>query len=193
MIECEVDKLSQVLMELEPKRRLRAVKSAFYRAANKLRKKAIDNLRQERKTIASRPYANGRSKKAGANWKHKPSGNPNPALEKGVKSFVYRKTPGFRVTVGSRYANKNGKGERGMHTNRQGLKKPVLIWAEAGTKSRDTKSKSRNKKKGHVTGSMPAMGFMDKAKAQMTDRITEDLHKAIEESVMKAVKKYGSR
>ncbi|MDE6479266.1 MAG: hypothetical protein K2L45_03275 [Muribaculaceae bacterium] len=190
-IDYNPEDLSKLLFELEPKRRMRAVKSAFYRVANRLRKKAIEQLREERKTIASKKYSNGRTKKPGPGWKYIPSPNPSKALEKGIKSIVYSKKPGFRVTVGSKYANKNGKGERGIHTNRQGLKKPVLMWAETGTKSRDTKTKSRNKKKGHCTGSMPTMNFMEKTKNAMKDQVTNDLRQSLEESIIKTVKKYG--
>ena len=187
MIQFDADKLTDALMELEPKRRMRALKSSLFRAANKVRKRAIENLRSERSGIASRPYADGRSKTK----KHAPGKNPNPALEKGIKSIVYRKRPAFRVTVGTKKGAGNGKGERGMHINRQGLKKPVLMWAESGTKPRNTKTKTRNKKKGHFTGSMPAMRFMDKTKAEMAPGITDLVHEAMEKSIMQALKKYG--
>ena len=63
-------------------------------------------------------------------------------------------------------AGKNGKGEAGFHTNRQGLKKPVLIWVEEGTKERKTKSnggkRAARRRSAHSTGRMRRYGFMSR-------------------------------
>ena len=169
MIQFDADKRTKALMELDPKRRMRTMKGAFRRAANKVRKQAAGNLRR-----------------SGINTK--------TGLAKGIRSVVWKKKPGFRVTIGTKKANRNGKGERGFHTNRQKLKKPILLWAETGTKERYTKSKTKffvRKKKGHYTGRMKSTGFMDKTEADMKDRITDDLRQAMEESITKALKKYG--
>ena len=107
------ENLQRLFAELEPKRRLQAIKGGFRREANQVRKTAINNLRSG---IQS-----------------------NKDLEKGVRAIVFKRKAGFRVTVGTKRAGKNGKGEAGFHTNRQGLKKPILIWAEEGTKNRKTK------------------------------------------------------
>lgn len=88
--------LQQLFAELEPKRRLQAIKGGFRREANKVRKTAINNLRN--------------------------SVRSNKDLEKGVRAIVFKRKAGFRVTVGTKKAGKNGKGEAGFHTNRQGLK-----------------------------------------------------------------------
>ena len=99
--------LQRLFAELEPKRRVQALKGGFRREANQVRKTAINNLRS--------------------------SINSSKDLEKGVRAIVFKRKAGFRVTVGTKRANKTtGKGEAGFHTNRQGLKKPILIWAEGG-------------------------------------------------------------
>ena len=97
--------LQKLFTEMDVKHRKRALKGAFRREANQVRRTAINNLRS--------------------------SLHSNRDLEKGIRAIVFKKAAGFRVTIGTKKANrKTGKGDKGMHINRQGLKKPVLIWAE---------------------------------------------------------------
>ena len=171
MIEYDYDKLPDLFKELELKHRVKALRGAFRKAANKVKKEAVKNLRNSG-IHTSRP------------------------LEKGIRALTLKKKAGFRVTVGTKHANKNGKGERGFHTNQRGLKKPVLIWAEVGTKSRRTKTryKFRGRTKiGHSTGQMPEYGFLGKAANSEEKTITAYLRKSIEESIIKTVKKYGNK
>ena len=196
MIRCDIDKLEKMMHDLEPKRRMQAVKGAFRKAANKVRKQAVSNLREKRSQILS-----SREK---ANRRVDPGKNPNPELEKGIRALVYKRKTGFRVTVGTKKANKKGLGEKGFHTNRRELKKPeeerrklpILLWAETGTKERHTKTRTkifRRKKKGHYTGRMPTMGFMDKTRKEVEEKVTDDLKNAIEENIIKTARKYGTR
>lgn len=171
--------LQKLFAELEPKRRAQAFRGAFKRAADTVRKTAISNLRSK---IHS-----------------------NKDLERGVRSIVYKKkAAGFRVTVGTEKANKKGKGEAGYYLNKQNRKKaekgkkprklPVLIWAEDGTDSRKTKTKTkvfRRSRKGHPTGRMKRYGFMAKARNQVEGSITATLHDEIRASVVRIAKKYG--
>ncbi len=163
--------LQRLFAELEPKRRTQALKGGFRKAANKVRKKAVSNLREAIHT--------------------------DKDLEKGVRAIVFKQKAGFRVTIGTKKAGKNGKGEAGMHTNRRGLKKPVLIWAEEGTKSRTTKSsggkRSARYRAAHSTGSMPRFGFMAKTRDEVRDTVTEDMHKMVTENVERIAKKYGCK
>lgn len=163
--------LQRLFAELEPKRRTQALKGGFRKAANKVRKKAVSNLREAIHT--------------------------DEDLEKGVRAIVFKQKAGFRVTIGTKKAGKNGKGEAGMHTNRRGLKKPVLIWAEEGTKSRTTKSsggkRSARYRAAHSTGSMPRFGFMAKTRDEVRDTVTEDMHKMVTENVERIAKKYGCK
>ena len=72
--------LQRLFAELEPKRRVQALKGGFRREANQVRKTAINNLRS--------------------------SINSSKDLEKGVRAIVFKRKAGFRVTVGTKRANK---------------------------------------------------------------------------------------
>lgn len=171
--------LQRLFAELEPKRRVQALKGGFRREANQVRKTAINNLRS--------------------------SINSSKDLEKGVRAIVFKRKAGFRVTVGTKRANKTtGKGEAGFHTNRQGLKKPILIWAEGGaanggTKDRETKPKQGTRRRAarlrqqHSTGRMRRYGFMEQTLNSVRDTVTQDIHAMVLDNVTKVAEKYGCR
>ena len=165
--------LQQLFAEMEPKRRLQALRGGFRREANQVRKTAINNLRS---SIRS-----------------------NKDLEQGVRAVVYKRSAGFRVTIGTKRAGKNGKGEDGFHTNRHGLKKPVLIWAEAGTQERQTKPKQGTRRRAgrmreqHRTGRMKRYGFMEQTLNSVRDTVTADIHNLVLDNVEKIAKKYGCK
>ena len=167
------ENLQRLFAELEPKRRLQAIKGGFRKEANQVRKTAINNLRS---SIQS-----------------------NKDLEKGVSAIVFKRKAGFRVTVGTKRAGKNGKGEAGFHTNRQGLKKPVLIWAEEGTKERQTKPKKGTRRRAarlrasHRTGRMKRYGFMAQTLTSVRDTVTTNIHEMVAENVQKVAEKYGCK
>lgn len=167
------DNLQRLFAELEPKRRLQAIKGGFRREANQVRKTAINNLRS---SIQS-----------------------SKDLEKGVRAIVFKRKAGFRVTVGTKRAGKNGKGEVGFHTNRQGLKKPILIWAEEGTKDRKTKPKQGTRRRAarlrasHSTGRMKRYGFMAQTLQSVRDTVTNDIHEMVTNNVQKVAEKYGCK
>ena len=168
-----IKNLQRLFAELEPKRRLQAIKGGFRREANQVRKTAINNLRS---SIQS-----------------------NKDLEKGVRAIVFKRKAGFRVTVGTKRAGKNGKGEAGFHTNRQGLKKPILIWAEEGTEERKTKPKQGTRRRAarlrasHRTGRMKRYGFMAQTLTGVRDSVTADIQKMVTENVEQVAKKYGCK
>lgn len=162
--------LRALYAELEAPQRMKALKGAFRREANNVRKVAINNLRSKIKSSRD--------------------------LERGVRAIVFKKKAGFRVTVGTKRANKNGKGEAGYHTNRQGLKKPILIWAEDGTDERRTKTKTRiytRARKGHSTGRMKRYAYMETTRRDTVNKVTEDLHNEIADNVVRIAKKYGCK
>lgn len=163
--------LQKLFTEMDVKHRKRALKGAFRREANQVRRTAINNLRS--------------------------SLHSNRDLEKGIRAIVFKKAAGFRITIGTKKANrKTGKGEKGMHINRQGLKKPVLIWAEGGTEQRKTKTKTRvlvRERRSHNTGRMKRYGFMRKTQTDVRDKVTADLRNEIVESVTKTANKYGCK
>ena len=163
--------LQKLFADMDVKHRKRALKGAFKREANQVRKTAINNLRSSLQS--------------------------NRDLEKGIRALVFKKAAGFRVTIGTKKANrKTGKGEKGMHLNRQGLKKPVLIWAEGGTEQRHTKTKTKifvRERKGHNTGRMRRYGFMRKTQSDVADKVTANLRNEIVESVTRTARKYGCK
>lgn len=165
--------LQRLFADMEPKRRLQAIKGGFRKEANLVRKTAINNLRNSIRT--------------------------DKDLEKGVRAIVFKRKAGFRVTVGTKKANKSGKGEAGFHTNRQGLKKPVLIWAEEGTDDRRTKPKQGTRRRAsrlrasHPTGRMKRYGFMAQTLRSVRDTVTDNVHKMVTENIEKIAKKYGCK
>ena len=165
--------LQRLFADMEPKRRLQAIKGGFRKEANLVRKTAINNLRNSIRT--------------------------DKDLEKGVRAIVFKRKAGFRVTVGTKKANKSGKGEAGFHTNRQGLKKPVLIWAEDGTDERRTKPKQGTRRRAsrlrasHPTGRMKRYGFMAQTLRSVRDTVTDNVHKMVTENIEKIAKKYGCK
>lgn len=163
-------RLFKAFEELEPKRRLQAIRGGIRKTGNRVRKKAVSNLR-------STGIRTSRD------------------LERGVRLVVYRKkAAGFRVTVGTKKGSGRKKAQ-GYHTNRRGLQKPVLIWWEGGTGRRFTKSKTRvftRKKKGHYTGIIKPRLFMEQTLAQTRDSVTNEMHDMIRESVQKVIRKYGN-
>lgn len=159
--------LQRLFAEMDVKRRVQALRGAFRREANQVRKTAINNLRGSIRSDRN--------------------------LERGIRAMVFKRKAGFRVTVGTKKAGKSGR-EYGFHTNRRGLKKPVLIWAEAGTERRYTKTRSkifRRLRKGHYTGRMRRYGFMRTTLQQVRGTVTEDLRKEIIDNVTRVAKKYG--
>lgn len=164
--------LQRLFAELDKPTRLKAIKTAFRREANKVKKAADTNLRV--------------------------SGIHNAAkLSRGIRAIVFKRKAGFRVTVGSKKANKQGKGERGMHKNRRGQKKPILIWAEDGTVMRKSKSVTPFRvgggkwRQGYKRGFMPRYGFMRKTLEQVRGKVTDELHNEVRNAVTEIAKKYG--
>lgn len=167
--------LRKLYKAFEPAQRKKALKSAFRRCANEVRKVAINNLRATGISHAEE-------------------------LSSGIRAFPLKWDAGFRVSAASKKANRKGKGEKGMHKNRYGQKKPVLAWAELGTKWRMTKSDSRVKVMGDKgrwftagkrRGFMKRYGFMKKTKSQVENSVTNDLRKEMVKSIKRVAKKYG--
>lgn len=168
-----------VYKALDLKDQRKAMRGAMRREANRLRKTAATNLR-----------ATGIGNGTRLN------------LAKGIYARVYpeRYGLGFMVSV-----KPHGK-KRGIHTNRQGMMKPVLLWAEDGTRyrrvGRRTKSffgKSRFSGKsvryynrsGHSTGRMRRYAFLAKTEAQAAMSIEQNLFGDFRGNLEKAAQKKG--
>jgi len=162
--------LQRLFAEMDVKQRLQALKGAFRREANQVRKTALNNLRGSIRT--------------------------DKDMESGVRAIVFKRTSGFRVTIGTKKATKSGGKDYGFHKNRQGLKKPILIWAEEGTAPRQTKSKTKiymSERKGHATGRMKRYGFMRQTLSDVRDSVTENLQNEVINNVQKIAEKYGCK
>ena len=186
--------LRKMFAELSEKERRKALRGAFRRAANKVRRVALENLHR---SIAG-----------------------DKELDRGVRTIVYRrKAAGFRVTVGTKRDRKRMSGQkkrtrkqenaRGYYTSRKRRDKagvtgkPVLIWAEDGTAQRYTKGSffSRLTKKGlrncrgkgRPTGAMKRYGFMARTRNQVHDSVTEDLKNEVINNVIRVARKHGCK
>lgn len=104
--------------------------------------------------------------------------------KRAIRARIYPKGGGFMITV-------NPHGKQGFHTNRQGLQKPVLKWAEEGTAERKTRVRGFLSKKGAVSrGKMPKYGFMAAVEAPMYAEaealLQPELEKAVRDEAAKA-------
>lgn len=167
--------LRRLFAALDPTGRKKIIKGACRKVGNSVRRIAVNNLRV-----------------SGLNHAEE--------MQEGVRTVVFKREAGFRVTVATRKANKQGKGERGMHRNRYGNKKPVLMWAELGTKWRKIKSDKKMKLKvggrwltiGHRNrGFMKRYGFIAKTKSQVEYKVGRQLQDEIANKVTQIAKKYG--
>ena len=154
-------RLWEMYAQLSPAKRRTALKGAFRRCGNEVRKVALTNLR-----AAVHPQGDRRD------------------FEKGVRLIMFKQSAGFRVAC-----SYDPKTKEGAHTNRHGLRKPVLMWLEDGTAQRATKSRSG--RTGHNTGRITRQGFLDAARRQCEPSVTEDIHRSVVEFVTKTARKYG--
>lgn len=125
----------------------------------------------------------------------------NADITKGVYQRIYpaKYGAGFMVSVKT-----NGKtGKKGIHTNRAGKQKPVLMWAADGTKVRHVGKRIKRKhaiswtgrryatydRGGHSTGRMKKYDFMEKAEVQAGDGVENNLWSAFNANLDKAIRK----
>lgn len=170
---------ADVFKALDPKAQRKAMKSAMRREGNRLKKAAVDNL-----------HASG----IGAGTKR--------SLSSGiyVRTYPDRYGMGFMVSV-----KPHGK-RKGIHLNRQGREKPVLMWAEDGTRMRHAgrrlssfSSKSRFTGKrikqylrgGASRGKMKRYAFLAKTEQQTADSVETNLFNDLQVNVEKAARKQG--
>ena len=164
-----------LLKQMDGKKIQKSLRSAIRAEAKKAQKIAQDKL------AATDLHVQGNT----ADWK------------KGIRTYIYNpnRATGFMVTVKARAASrKTGVGEKSMHENRFGFKKPILMWAEEGTKGRKTKTQTKwglRKRKGHGTGKMGAYHFMDDAAPEMFQSVEAGLTPEIERAVQKVARKCG--
>ena len=180
-IDYDDSNLMKMFEELSPAKRVKALKHAFRRAGGQVKKRACSNLQAALKSARSNESAR--------------------TLKRGIQVIVFKKKAGFRVTIGSRASYTNAKGKKvkevGMHVNRRGQHKPVLVWLEGGTAERYSRVTRRDgkrtlQKKGY-RGFVRATHFMHDTRNQMEGPITSEVRQAVIQAVTKTAKKYGCR
>lgn len=157
---------SDLVKQLSGKQLKKALRQAYRREGKKLREIAVASLR----------HSGLKAHQSVAD------------LEKGVRAHVYTRGGGLMITV-KPYRNRTS-----VYTNRRGMKKPVLMWAEEGTWYRVTKSKTKwglRQRRGHRTGRMLAYHFMRNSEDQIISVAETDLARELEHSLDIAVKKAG--
>ena len=185
--------LMKLFEELSPKNQKKALKGAMTRAANTVKRKATANLKAAK----------------GSNGK---TINTSTGLPKGIRRVLYKTKLGFRVTVGTKNTKRKSFGYHQGRAYRRAQRrvangemsasllssyqKPVLLWAEGGTKQRHTKTATkifRRLRSGHSTGAMPRYGFMERTKQQMKPQIDGLLKDEIVKNIQRIARKYGCR
>ena len=165
--------------------------------------KALD-LKTQRKAMRSAMRKEGnRVKKVAVSTLHSKAIGPGTkrSLDKGiyVRTYPNRFGLGFMVTV-------KPFGKKGIHENRRSLEKPVLMWAEDGTRLRHVGkrtssffSKSRGsgnrvrqyRRDGHQTGKMPGYRFLAETEEKTAGSVENNLFDSFQSNIEKAAKKQG--
>ena len=182
--------LAQIAKEMTPKQLRKSLKRAYRAEAKKVLGIARQQLHRSKIQVKGNQ----------ADW------------EKGIRSHIYSRGGGFLITVKAHRANLKGQGEKSMHENRKGFKKPVLMWAEEGTKERQRGGKKIRikhgiygthrsgktqywtetiRKDGIPTGQMGAYGFLERATPEMFQTVEHDLGTEVGVAVEKVAKKCG--
>lgn len=114
-------------------------------------------------------------------------------LSKGVRVRVYPRGGGFMITV-------KPHGKSGYIKNRRGQERPVLMWAEEGTKERHPRSWSRRflihtdagfRWVGRSRGKMPAYHFLKEAEEQGPGIVEQEIGQEIEAAAVRRAVKLG--
>lgn len=151
--------------DLDAKARLRALRGAFRKASGELRKQAIGNLRS--------------------------SGlRSNRDVERGIRSVVWKRSLGFRVTIGTKkYRNK----AQDLSESKRRCKGVVPLWAEGGTDERYSVRKTKKlgfsmNTRGSNRGRLKPYRFMERTKGdaeQLHARLVAALERNIERAALK--------
>ncbi len=170
---------ASVYNALDMKTQRKAMRSAMRREGNRLKKAAVDNLGQS---------GIGAGKK------------------RNLSSGIYLRTYPDRLGLGFMVSVKPHGKRKGIHLNRQNLEKPVLMWAEDGTRLRHvgrrissffTKSRFSGKKirqyirGGASRGKMKRYAFLAKTEEQTADSVEKNLFDTFQNNVERAARKQG--
>lgn len=170
---------ADVYKALDPKAQRKAMKSAMRREGNRLKKTAADNLR---------------------------SSGVGQGTKRSLASGIYVRTYPDRYGMGFMVSVKPHGRRKGIHLNRQGKEKPVLMWAEDGTRQRKAgrrvssffgKSRFTGKKVrqylrgGPDRGKMRRYAFLAKTEQQTADSVETNLFNDLQSSVERQARKQG--
>lgn len=168
---------AEVFKALDLKTQRKAMKSAMRREGNRLKKAAVDNL-----------HASG----------------IGPGTKRSLSSGIYVRTYPDRYGMGFMVSVKPHGRRKGIHLNRQNREKPVLMWAEDGTRMRKVgrrissffgKSRFTGKKVtqylrgGASRGKMKRYGFLSRTEQQTADSVETNLFNDLQANVERAAKR----
>lgn len=176
----------EVFEALDLKEQRKAMKGAMRREGNRVKRAAVANLSSSPGGKGGRPLGAGTRQK----------------VSRGiyVRTYPERYGTGFMASV-----KPHGR-IRGVHQNRQGYLKPVLMWAEDGTRSRNvgrrkksffsssrwSGAKVRNyKRSGHSTGYMRGYHFLEKTERETADGVENRIFDDFRKNIDKAARKRG--
>lgn len=160
--------------------------------------------RQLRNSLKSAYRKVARKAKAVVVGKAAASGLKNGAsVGRSVRVRIYPWGNGFMLTAKPRNGGKGSAGSvaKGYHKNRNGLWKPIALWSNGGTQSRNIRTDKKVRvnfgsgKKGawrtigRSRGAMPVYGFMDKANNEAVNAVGNDMFGEIVAAVDKRLQK----
>ncbi len=170
---------TDVYKALDMKDQRKAMRSAMRREGNRLKKEAVTNLK-----------ATGIGQ----------------GTKRSLSSGIYVRTYPDRYGLGFMVSVQPHGNRKGIHINRQNLEKPVLMWAEDGTrlrhvgrrissffgKSRFTGKKIRQYLRGGTSrGKMGRYAFLAKTEAQTGDSVETNLFASFQKNLERAAMKQG--
>ena len=170
---------ADVYKALDPKAQRKAMKSAMCREGNRLKKVAVSNLGQS---------------------------GIGQGTKRSLSSGIYVRTYPDRYGLGFMVSVKPHGKRKGIHLNRRNLEKPVLMWAEDGTrlrhvgrrissffgKSRFTGKKIRQYLRGGASrGKMGRYAYLAKTEEQTADSVENNLFNDLQKNVERAARKQG--
>ncbi len=170
---------ADVYKALDPKDQRKAMRSSMRREGNRLKKAAVDNLGQS---------------------------GIGKGTKRSLSSGIYVRTYPDRYGLGFMVSVKPHGKRKGIHLNRQNREKPVLMWAEDGTrqrhvgrrissffgKSRFTGKKVRQYLRGGANrGKMKRYAFLAKTERQTDDSVEANLFSDLQKTVERAAAKQG--
>lgn len=154
-------KLQELWSGLTEEARRKALLSALRSRSSILRREAVRNLQAG--------VGNVRDKRA---------------LEKGVRSKVWKKKVGFTVSASA--SKRYKKGFYPSRSPRRDL--PVLVWLEYGTKTRVTKGKNKRS-----TGHIEAVNFMRRARDTQASAIIGDISAELKKYIVRMAAKAAAK